>query len=117
MRCKPPLARCQALARGITLTVAPQKGTLTVFNGNITINGINDKQLRTLLTVKIAHEGSLVFSPNQLQPVSAQQQYPGQPQPTSNQPQTYNNAVVLWHSEAGLHAVKQLLNELTEKEE
>lgn len=90
-----------------------------MLTGNITINGIDDKQLRTLLTVKIEHEGSLIFSPNQLQPLPTPQQphRPGQPQPQLPQQheQIYNNAVVIWNNEAGLKAVKQLLHELTEK--
>jgi hypothetical protein len=89
--------------------------THAMLTGNIVINGIDDKQLRTLLTVKIEHEGSLIFSPNQLQPLP-QPQRPGQPQPQpQNHEQLYNNAIVIWNSEAGLKAVKELLYVLTEK--
>jgi hypothetical protein len=90
-----------------------------VLSGNITINGVDDKQLRTLITVKIEHEGSLIFNPQQLQPIPQQNQpprpgYPQQPQPQQPREQTYNNAMVSWNGEAGLKAVKQLLHELTE---
>ncbi|HSY03766.1 MAG TPA: hypothetical protein VK819_16505 [Acidobacteriaceae bacterium] len=92
-----------------------------MLTGTLTINGIDDKELRTLLTVKIEHEESLVFNPNQLQPFThpPQQPYrPGQPpQPAARQEQRYNNAVVSWNQEAGLKAVKELLHRLTEHDE
>jgi hypothetical protein len=89
-----------------------------MLNGSVIINGINDKQLRALLTVKIEHEGSLIFNPSQLQPFQhgVPQQRPGQPPPQPvNQEQLYNNAVLTWNSEAGLKAVLQLLVELEGK--
>lgn len=90
-----------------------------MLTGNIVINGVDDKQLRILLTVKIEHEGSLIFNPQQLQPIQRQCQpqrpgYPQQPQPQPPHEQVYNNATVAWTNEAGLKAVKQLLHELTE---
>jgi hypothetical protein len=93
-----------------------------MLTGSIVINGIDDKELRTLLSVKIEHEESLIFSPNQLQPIQ-QPVYPhrpGQPQPQpqpARQEQRYNNAVVSWNNEAGLKAVKELLHRLTEHAE
>jgi hypothetical protein len=87
-----------------------------MLNGTIVINGIDDKQLITLLRVKLQHEQSLVFNPSGLQQVS-QPQRPGQPAPPPNHQQAYNNAQVSWNSESGLKAVKQLLHELTEKPE
>ena len=88
-----------------------------MLSGSVTINGINDKQLRTLLTVKIEHEGSLIFNPSQLQPCQhgVSQLRPGQPAQPVNQEQLYNNAVLAWNSEAGLKAVLQLLVELEGK--
>ncbi len=88
-----------------------------MLSGSVTINGINDKQLRTLLTVKIEHEGSLIFNPSQLQPCQhgVPQLRPGQPAQPVNQEQLYNNAVLAWNSEAGLKAVLQLLVELEGK--
>jgi hypothetical protein len=93
-----------------------------MLTGNIVINGVDDKQLRTLLTVKIEHEGSLFFNPQHLQPVPRPNQpqrpgYPPQPPPQTSTEQVYNNATVTWTNEAGLKAVKQLLHELTETRE
>jgi hypothetical protein len=84
-----------------------------MLTGNIVINGIDDKQLVTLLKVKIEHEASFYFSPNSLQPAT-QPQRPGQP-PAPQREQVYNNATVAWSTEDGLKAVKHLLHELTEK--
>jgi hypothetical protein len=91
-----------------------------MLTGNIVINGVDDKQLRTLLTVKIEHEGSLIFNPQQLQPVPSQPQrpgYPQQPQPQPPHEQVYNNATVAWINETGLKGVLQLLHKLTETRE
>ena len=92
-----------------------QKGKCMIA-GNITINGIDDKQLRTMLTVKIEHEQVLVFNPNQLQPINTQRpqpHQPGQPPKPPMQEQRYNNAVLAWNGEEGLKAVKELLDRLT----
>jgi len=87
-----------------------------MLTGTLSINRIDDSQLVKLLKVKIEHEGSLVFNPNQLQiaPPSQQPQRPGMPPLPPQKEQLYNNAVIQWHNEAGLKAVKQLLHELTE---
>jgi hypothetical protein len=83
-------------------------------HGTIVLNGINDHHLRTILTIKIEHEGALVFNPNQMQPYVPQPVRPGHvPQPTHEQ--LYNNVVITWTTEAGLRAVKELLHRLTEK--
>ena len=87
-----------------------------MLSGNITINGIDDKELITLLKVKLQHEQSLVFNPGVLQQAS-RPQHPGQPAARPNDQQSYNNAQLSWNSETGLKAVKQLLHELTEKPE
>ena len=90
-----------------------------MLHGSVTINNIDDKQLRTLLTVKIEHEGSLIFNPQQLQPVPqvpVQPYRPGQPTPSPvTHEQRYNNAVLTWTSENGLKAVIELLVELEGK--
>lgn len=90
-----------------------------MLSGSVTINNIDDKQLRTLLTVKIEHEGSLIFNPQQLQPLpmnQVQPHRPGQPAPAPvTREQRYNNAVLTWTSDDGLKAVIELLVELEGK--
>lgn len=89
-----------------------------MLSGSVTINNIDDKQLRTLLTVKIEHEGSLIFNPQQLQPIpmnQAQPNRPGQPVQVVAREQRYNNAVLSWNSEEGLKAVIEILVELEGK--
>jgi hypothetical protein len=46
------------------------------FTGSITSNGITDDDLVKVLEIKIKHEKSLTFSPQQLQPLTEQR--PGQ---------------------------------------
>ncbi len=89
-----------------------------MLSGSVTINNIDDKQLRGILSVKIANEGSLIFNPQQLQPLqqAGQPHRPGQPPPPSGaQEQRYNNAVLIWNSEQGLKAVLEILVELEGK--
>jgi hypothetical protein len=89
------------------------------FNGSIVINGIDDRELVKILEIKIKHEKSLNFNPQQLQPVPAQppRPYPQpQPQPVI-QPQQYNNAVFTWQTDEGLEAVHQVISMLLKKEE
>lgn len=91
-----------------------------MLTGTVIINGIDDQQLRTLLTVKIEHEQALVFNPNQLQPIThsrSQPHQPGQPPAQPMQEQRYNNAVLTWNNEAGLKAVKEVLDRLTNHKE
>jgi hypothetical protein len=51
-----------------------------VNNGSLTLNGITDAQLDTIIRVKEQHEGVIDFNPQQLQPVGGGQPYfPGRP--------------------------------------
>jgi hypothetical protein len=98
-----------------------------VNNGSLTLNGITDAQLDTIIRVKEQHEGVIDFNPQQLQPVGGGQPYfpgrpgfpgqpyPGQPMPPQPQPggqSSYNNAVVSWHSDDGLGVVLELIHRL-----
>lgn len=88
-----------------------------MLTGTLTLNGINDSQLVKLLKVKIEHEGSLFFNPNQLQPytTNGQPHRPGVPPPQQPKEQMYNAAVINWSDSTGLKAVKELLHNLTEE--
>lgn len=86
------------------------------FTGTITINGIGDQDLREILGIKLKHEKSLNFNPQQLQPVVEQRPRP-QPQPQATQPQRYDNAVFTWQTDEGLEAVHQVISMLLKKEE
>lgn len=75
-----------------------------MITGSVTVNGINDEQLRTVLSVKIKNEEFLTFNPQQLQPV------PKQP----NKEQVYNNMILAWRDHAGAKAVNEILHDLTQ---
>jgi hypothetical protein len=102
-------------------------------NGSLTLNGITDAQLDTVIRVKEQHEGALDFNPQQLQPIGNTQPYfpgrpgfpgqsmpgqpfPGQPFPGQPQPQPgqslYNNLVLNWHSDDGLGAVLEVIHRI-----
>lgn len=89
-----------------------------VNNGNLMLNGISDAELVKILEVKMRHESSLNFNPQQMQ-VNPPPQQPGRPAPP--QPgkivQTYNNVVLAWSSENGLEAVQEIVHFLLKKEE
>src|SRR5580693_8467605 len=94
--------------------------------GNLVLNGITDAELVKILEVKMRHEHSLNFNPQQLQPVNVNVVQPGQPiavprpgQPVQQQRtvQVYNNVVLQWSSEGGLEAVQTIFRFLLEKEE
>jgi hypothetical protein len=87
-----------------------------VSNGSLVLNGVNDAELVTILEVKLRHENSLNFNPQQLQPV-VQQQQPGRPQPPQVGKQAYNNVVLTWATENGLEAVQEIIHLLLRKEE
>lgn len=80
------------------------------YTGALNVNGITDKDLVKILEVKIKHEKSLIFNPQQLQPAQVQ----GRAQ---NDPQTYNNANFNWQDEDGLEAVHKIISILLKKEE
>jgi len=97
-------------------------------NGSLTLNGITDAQLDTIIRVKEQHEGVIDFNPQQLQPVGPTQPFfpgrpgfPGQPpfpgQPVPVQPPQagqgiYNNAVICWHADEGLAVILELIHRL-----
>ena len=91
-------------------------------NGSLTLNGISDAQLDTIVRVKEQHEGAIDFNPQQLQPIcNAPQPFPGRPpfpgQPFPPQPpqagqSIYNNAVVSWHSDEGIGVILELVHRL-----
>jgi hypothetical protein len=70
-------------------------------NGLVTLNGLTDKQLVTVLEAKIHHEGKVFFNPQQVQQVPA-------PQPNPQGKTLNNNVVVSWHNEEGFKAAIEL---------
>ena len=91
-------------------------------SGSLTLNGICDAQLDTIVRVKEQHEGAIDFNPQQLQPIgNAPQPFPGRPpfpgQPLPPQPpqagqSINNNAVVSWHSDEGIGVILELVHRL-----
>jgi hypothetical protein len=78
-----------------------------VFTGTVVINGVNDKDLVKILDIKIKHETSVFFNPQQLQAISQ-----------GNPPQqVYNNVVLNWQNEDGMEAVHQIISTLLKKEQ
>lgn len=75
-----------------------------MITGSVTINGVNDEQLRSVLSIKIKNEAHLTFNPQQLQPL------PKQPNQAE---QFYNNMILAWRDQAGAKAVHEILHELT----
>jgi hypothetical protein len=78
-------------------------------NGSLTLNGLTDKDLVKLLDIKIRHEQSLNFNPQQMQLTNIQTQTGVQ--------QVYNNVVLAWSNERGLEAVQEIVRNLLKKEE
>lgn len=83
-------------------------------SGQITINGINDKELIAILQVKERYEGSVQFQPNMLQPGQPQPQRPGQATQPYAGKQLYNNVILGFGDEKGLQGIREILNTLTE---
>ncbi len=92
-------------------------------SGQIIINGIDDRDLIKILEIKEKHEGELIFQPNVLQMLPLQPPQPTRPnvphqppqQPQQRKPQVYNNAIISFNSEKGLHAVLEILKHLSEE--
>jgi len=83
-------------------------GGLSNMNGTITINGVYDPQLETILRVKERHEASVRFNPQQMQPMQqpiVRPGYPPQPTPPGNIGEGYNNVVINWDGEDGLAGI------------
>ena len=83
---------------------------MTNMNGSLTLNGLSDADLVKLLDIKIRHEKSLNFNPQQMQLAYVQTQ-------RGQQEQVYNNAVLTWSNEQGLEAVQEIVRTLLKKEE
>jgi hypothetical protein len=89
---------------------------MTNLSGSMTINGIGDVELRGIWGIKIKREKSLVFNPQQLQPVADQRN--SQARATgAMQTQHYNNALFAWQADDGLEAVHQIISMPLKKEE
>jgi hypothetical protein len=71
--------------------------------GTLTLNGIDDAKLVTILQVKEQFP-MLLFAPQAMQPI---------PPPGPQAKQVYNNAQISWSQGDGLAAIKELLNRLT----
>jgi hypothetical protein len=89
--------------------------------GTVVVNGITDEELVKILEIKIRHEKSLSFNPQQLQPVPASAGTPArppqQPQAHPAHPSLYNNASFGWNGEDGMEAVHKIIVMLLKKEE
>lgn len=96
--------------------------------GNLVLNGITDAELVKILEVKMRHEHSLNFNPQQMQPMFVPKHpvqpgqpvpvyRPGQQPPQQQQEQIYNNVVLQWSNEGGLEAVQEIIHFLLKKEE
>jgi hypothetical protein len=82
-------------------------------SGQITINGISDKELIKILEVKTKHEGSLIFHPQQMQ-ANVQPAQPNRP-PVQPKDSAYNNIIIQFSNENGLKAVREIFHHLTEE--
>lgn len=73
-------------------------------NGSVTLNGLTDKQLVTVLEAKIRHEGAINFNPQLIQQAQTNPQKPGV--------LINNNVVINWANEVGFKAAIELQAEL-----
>lgn len=78
-------------------------------NGNLVLNGITDPELVKILEIKIRHEGTLNFNPQQMQSTASNA--------GGKQIPIYNNVVLHWLNEQGLEAVQEVVHTLLKKEE
>jgi protein-arginine kinase len=78
-------------------------------NGTLILNGIQDPELVKILEVKMRHEQSLGFNPQQLQLGNVMHQ--------GKAAQVYNNVNLGWSNENGLEAVQEIVHFLLKKEE
>ena len=99
-----------------------------VSNGNLVLNGVTDAELVKILEVKMRHEHTLNFNPQQMQPtfVPKHAAQPGQPVPVyrpgqqppqQQQEQVYNNVILQWTNENGLEGIQEIVHHLLRKEE
>ncbi len=76
--------------------------------GQITLNGISDKEMVRIWEYKAKDGNKFTFQPNQLQPVNnQQQQFTG----------IYNNVIFSWRDDEGLKIVHEILGFLLKKEQ
>jgi hypothetical protein len=78
--------------------------------GSLTINGVTDQELVKLLDIKIRHESSIGFNPQQMHTAQTATPQPGKPVPV------YNNVILTWVNANGLEAVREVLDTLLKKE-
>jgi hypothetical protein len=73
-------------------------------NGNITLSGVNDREMELIWGFKAKHGNSLAFAfnPNVIQSV-----------PNTG---TYNNVVFTYNSSHGLNLLTEIVNELNKQE-
>jgi hypothetical protein len=77
-----------------------------MISGSVTLNGITDKQLVTVLEAKIHHENDVFFDPRHVQQTAM---------PAPNQTKTVNNNVIVtWRTDVGFKAVIELQARLAE---
>lgn len=76
--------------------------------GNITLNGITDADLLTIIQTKMRHEGKFVFNPQQLTAAPPQAGKPAG---------GYNNAMFMWTTKEGLSVVNELVGALLKTED
>ncbi len=73
-------------------------------SGNITLNGITDKEMVRIWEFKAKNEGAFTFNPQQFQVIS-------------NQGTAYNNNVAFhWSGEVGLQVMHEIVGYLLKKE-
>jgi hypothetical protein len=76
--------------------------------GTLVLNGITDPELVKILDVKIRHENSLNFNPQQMQVAQASV--------GGKIISSYNNVALVWANEDGLEAVQEIVHFLLKKE-
>jgi hypothetical protein len=70
-------------------------------NGNVTLNGVTEKQVAQILQFKTANEGKFVFTLMGVQAMSTQQ--------AGGPIITYNNVNLSWNTDANLKVLMELL--------
>lgn len=71
-------------------------------NGNITLNGVSEKQVSKIFEFKLAHEGQFSYNP------AAMTQF----QPQQSTPAIYNGVLIQWNNDDQFKVVLQLLSSL-----
>ena len=76
-------------------------------NGNIILNGVNDREMEKIWGFKAKHGNSnaFTFQPNTIQPVA------------NSNPPVYNNVLFSYTTLQGLNLMTEIVNEIHKKEE